>query len=92
MNQIRQIRESQGISQKELARRANICQGLLCNLEKDRLKPWPSAIKKIAKVLKVKPDELIDEKKEVTAEVVEAPAVTNQQTTNGGDSTHGNCL
>jgi len=58
MNKIRQIRESKGISQKELARSANICQGLLCNLEKERLKPWPSVIKKIAKVLKVNPNEL----------------------------------
>lgn len=89
MNPIRQIREAKGISQKELARKANICQGLLCNLEKERLKPWPSVLKKLARVLKVQPSELDSIKKEVTAEVVETPAVTSEQTINGGAPTHG---
>ena len=52
-NKIRVVRLSQGISQKELARRANICQGQLCNLEKERLRPWPIVIHKLAKALKV---------------------------------------
>ena len=76
MNPIRQIRESKEISQKELARRANVCQGLLCNLEKERLKPWPSVLKKLARALKVKPSELQSTNKADTAKIVEAPAVS----------------
>jgi transcriptional regulator with XRE-family HTH domain len=89
MNQIRQIREAQGISQKELARRANICQSLLCNLEKERLMPWPAAIKKIAKVLKVKPDELIQENKETRDASLAAGSLVTTETTNGDKATYG---
>ena len=78
MNQIRQLRELKGITQKDLARRANICQGLLCNLEKERLKPWPSVIKRLAKALRVNPKQLTNNDKEATRDtsLAAGPLVT----------------
>ena len=93
-NRIREIRFRQGMSQKDLARRADICQSILCSIEKERVKPGVNDIRRISRALKtdvknVFPEALSEIKKD-SAESLAAPAESANQSTNGGDPTHGN--
>ena len=51
---IKEKRERLGISQKELAEKAEISQSFLCDIEQGRSKPSIDVAIKLAKVLKVK--------------------------------------
>ena len=51
---IKERREQLGISQKELAEKADISQSFLCDIEQGRSKPSIDVAIKLAKVLKVK--------------------------------------
>lgn len=50
---IKQIREEQGMSQKELADRSEISQQFLCDIERGRRKPSIDTAIKIAEVLNI---------------------------------------
>ena len=50
---IKKRREELGISQKELARKADISQSMLCDIEKGRCKPSIYTAIKLAKVLQI---------------------------------------
>lgn len=50
---IKERREQLGISQKELAERANISQSFLCDIEQGRCKPSIDTAIKLAQVLDV---------------------------------------
>lgn len=52
-NKIREIRNRLGLSQKALAQKADICQSMLCAIETGRLKPGQSAMRRIAKALRI---------------------------------------
>ena len=51
MQTIKQIRLEKGISQRQLAQDAGVCQSLLCAVETGRLQLWPAIAKKLAKAL-----------------------------------------
>lgn len=63
MNRIREIRESKGIKQKELALLANISAPYLHDLERSARGAKPETWDRIAKALDVKVEELQDEQK-----------------------------
>lgn len=63
MNRIREIRESKGIKQKELALLANISAPYLHDLERSARGAKPETWNRIAKALDVKVEELQDEQK-----------------------------
>jgi transcriptional regulator with XRE-family HTH domain len=48
---LRQLRETKGLSQRELSERSHICQSLICEMELGVRKPWLNAIRKISTVL-----------------------------------------
>lgn len=50
---IKRRREELGISQKELAKKADISQSMLCDIEKGRCKPSIYTAIKLAKVLQI---------------------------------------
>ena len=50
---IKKRREELGISQKELAKKADISQSMLCDIEKGRCKPSIYTAIKLAKVLQI---------------------------------------
>lgn len=50
---IKKRREELGISQKELARKADISQSMLCDIEHSRCKPSIYTAIKLAKVLQI---------------------------------------
>jgi transcriptional regulator with XRE-family HTH domain len=52
-NKLREFREKAGLSQVELARRANIASTNLSSIERGHLDAWPKARKDIANVLGV---------------------------------------
>jgi repressor LexA len=58
---IRHYRQRLNLTQTELARRANVNQGFLSEIERGRRKPSPSSLKAIAVVLDVPPAVLIGE-------------------------------
>lgn len=58
---IRYYRQRLNLTQTELARRANVNQGFLSEIERGRRKPSPSSLKAIAVVLDVPPAVLIGE-------------------------------
>lgn len=57
-NRIREIRESIGWNQRELAEAAHVCQTTISELEREVRKPWPAVIKKLSRALKVKSEEI----------------------------------
>ncbi len=61
MNKIREIREMQGLNQRQLAEKAHTAQSLISNLEHDRVKPWPKVMQKLSRALKVSRKELFPE-------------------------------
>ena len=58
MNRLKEIRESRGLNQRQLAERVHSPQSLICAIERGRLRPWPKIINKLAKVLNVSKKEL----------------------------------
>ena len=63
MNRIREIRESKGIKQKELALLANISAPYLHDLERSARGAKPDTWERIAKALNVQVDDLQDAQK-----------------------------
>lgn len=53
MNKIREVRESAGVSQKDLATKANVSQPYLSDLEKNRRGAKPETLQRIAEALGV---------------------------------------
>ena len=60
-NRIKELREEQGLSQSELARRARIGAANLNAIERGRIYAWPKARRSLAKALKVTQKELFPE-------------------------------
>ena len=60
-NRIKELREEQGLSQSELARRARIGPTNLNAIEHGRIYAWPKARRSLAKALKVTQKELFPE-------------------------------
>ncbi|MDK2744631.1 MAG: helix-turn-helix domain-containing protein [Nitrospira sp. BO4] len=58
---IREIRESKGLSIRVLAAKAKMGYPFLCNVENGKADPSLSTLRRLAKALKVKVVELIDE-------------------------------
>ena len=59
---LRQIRNRRGLSQEELAERADLHRTYVSGLEREIRNPTLSVIEKIADALEVRPDELLAEK------------------------------
>ena len=83
-NNIREYRQQAGISQTKLACKIGIAASTLSAIENGRVEPWPKVRKALAKAIGIKESKLFGNKNEVTAEVVEAPAVTSSNDTAGG--------
>jgi len=60
VTKIKQMRLDKGISQRQLAQDAGVCQSLLSAVENERMRLWPAMAKKLAKVLKVDVADLAD--------------------------------
>lgn len=65
---LKEIREKQGLNQRQLAEKMHIAQSLISAVEVGRLKPWPKFRKRAARALDATEDELfggiIDEKED----------------------------
>lgn len=57
-NHIKEARLQRGLSQRELARRCNMANSNLCELETGKRKPWRKAVEKISAVLGFPPESL----------------------------------
>lgn len=57
-NRIRQKRQELGLSQTKLACSIGMAESTLSNLELGKWKPWPKAMRDLAKALGVKKEEL----------------------------------
>ena len=58
---IRSIREHKGLTQKALALKAQMSITYLCNVELGKVDPSLSTLRRLAKALKVKVADLVDE-------------------------------
>ena len=58
---LKQIRQSKGLSQFELSIQSHTPQSLISMLEHDRMKPWPKVIERLSNALQVPPEQLFDE-------------------------------
>ena len=58
---LRRLRESKGLSQRALADRANMSYTFLSNVEAGKADPSLSTLRRLAKALKVKMVDLLDE-------------------------------
>ena len=61
MLKIREIREHKGLTQKALALKARMSITYLCNVELGKVDPSLSTLQRLAKALKVKVADLVDE-------------------------------
>jgi transcriptional regulator with XRE-family HTH domain len=61
MQKIRDIREHKGLTQKALALKARMSITYLCNVELGKVDPSLSTLRRLAKALKVKVADLVDE-------------------------------
>jgi DNA-binding XRE family transcriptional regulator len=57
-NHIREARVQRGLSQRELARRCEMCNSNLSELENGKRKPWAKAVRKISEALGFSPESL----------------------------------
>lgn len=57
MGILKELRQRQALSQRELADAADVDRRTIINLEKDppAIRPWPSTIRKLARALGVEP-------------------------------------
>lgn len=55
------IRRKKGWTQKELTQRSGVSNGVICNLEKGRVYPYPGWKRKLAAALGVEESTLFDE-------------------------------
>ncbi len=55
---LRELRETKGLSQEDLARASGVDRGTIIDLELGRRKPRPNTRRKLAKALEVRPQEL----------------------------------
>jgi putative transcriptional regulator len=58
MNRVKEIRIAKGLNQRELAELSHVCQTIISDVERGTRKPWASLITKLARVLKVRKEEL----------------------------------
>lgn len=58
MGRVRELREALGLSKSELGRRAGVNQTTISQIESGRFIPYEVQVKKLARALGVKPDEL----------------------------------
>jgi len=58
LSTIKRLRLSKGISQRQLAQDAGVCQSLLCAVETGRMIIWPAMAKRLARALKVNVSDL----------------------------------
>jgi transcriptional regulator with XRE-family HTH domain len=58
MATLRELRESNALSQRDLARLARVSVNTILDLEKSRRRPRPSTRRKLAKALKVLPRDI----------------------------------
>ena len=56
---LRQLREENGFSQRDLARRLGICSSYICDFEKGRRSPTIRTLAPLAEVLGVSPSALV---------------------------------
>jgi transcriptional regulator with XRE-family HTH domain len=56
---LRQLRQSRGLSQRELGRLANVSSGTVYRLENQLRGAYPSTLQKLARALKAAPVELV---------------------------------
>ena len=89
-NNIREIRFRQGISQKDLAKKADMCQSVLCAIETGRLKPGRNDMQRVSDALTMNVSEIFPgekmELKKDSAECLPAPA---ESTAESMGDTHG---
>lgn len=64
-DRMRELRELQALERKELAELSGVGYTTIYKMEADNYKPRPSTVKAITKALRVKPEELLCEVKEV---------------------------
>jgi transcriptional regulator with XRE-family HTH domain len=62
VEKLRRLREDMVLSQRELARMAGLAQGTVWRLENGFPEARPSTIRKLAKILRVEPRELVKKK------------------------------
>ena len=58
MNTLKELRELRALSQRDLARLAEVDETTIIDLEKGRRPPRPSTRRKLAKALKVRPQDI----------------------------------
>ena len=58
MNTLRELRDLRALSQRDLARLAEVDETTIVDLELDRRKPRPSTRRKLARALKVRPQDI----------------------------------
>ena len=58
MNTLKELRELRALSQRDLARLAKVDETTIIDLEKGRRPPRPSTRRKLAKALKVRPQDI----------------------------------
>ena len=60
LTRLRAIRERAALTQRELAEQAGITPVQVSRIERGEAEPYPSTVRKLAAVLKVKPAELME--------------------------------
>ena len=86
-NSLKRLRERKKLNQRQLAEAVHTSQSLISDVERGQKATWPKLTEKLCVVLEKEPRDIfpyLEEKNEVTAEVVEAPAVTANKVVTGG--------
>ncbi len=60
MTRMEATRKARNLTQAELAQRAQMSQPDISAIETGRVQPWPGHAKRLARVLKLKPEELTE--------------------------------
>jgi transcriptional regulator with XRE-family HTH domain len=69
---LRQLRERAALSQQDLAERSNVSRATIADLESGKRSARPSTRRKLAEALGVRPDELSDNRLELTQKTEDA--------------------
>jgi len=64
MNKLTEIREEQGLTQREVAEKTHTCQSLICMIERGKIYAWPAVKKRLTRVLGVSANELFPKEEE----------------------------